>query len=204
MVDWFRGFGDIPGVEFEGSPGVDRRQLPGHDAAPELHVFELEGRRRESLWWPAPGGGGSASPVHHRAFGDSRDLPTSRLLKNVYEGLELPGEPSDYHFLIQGCANELWGRRRQEPEVLEKVERLCWLDIRLIEARLDAVSDEFSDEPRFYQVLAFAILINMYEREGFLHEALDVAERAARFGQVNEAQDRLLERIAAAEAEDAE
>jgi len=128
-------------------------------------------------------------------------VPTSRLLRNVYEGLELPGEPSDYHFLVQGCANELWGRRRQEPEVLDKVEQFCLFDLRLIEARPDAVSDEFSDEPRFYRVLAFAILINIYQREGFLHEALDVAERAARFGQENEAQDRLLERIAAVEAE---
>lgn len=203
MVDWFRRFGDIPGVEFEGSPGVDRSQLPGHNATPELHVFELEGRRRESLWWPVVGGGGSASPVHSRAFGDSRDVPTSKLLQNVYEGLELPGEPSDYHFLIQGCANELWGRRRQEPQVLEKVEELCWLDIRLIEARPETVSDEFSNEPRTYRVLTFAILINMYQREGFLYEALDVAERAARFGQGDEAQHRLLERIAAVEAEDA-
>lgn len=153
------------------------------------------------LWWPAEGGGGSASPAHGRAFGDLRGAPTSDLLKGCYQGLELPGEPGDYHFLIQGCAKELWGRRRQEPEVLENVEKLCWLDVYLIEARPDAVSDEFSDVPKFFSVLTFAILIELYEREGFLFDAFDVAERAARYGQGLEARERLAERIAAVENE---
>jgi hypothetical protein len=124
------------------------------------------------------------------------------LVQNVYEGLELPGEGTDYHFLIQGCAKELWGRRRDEPDVLEEVERLCWLDIQLVESLPEAVMDEFSDEPRFYQVLSFDILIDLYEREGFLHEALEVADRAARHGQGFADRDRLAERIAAVETED--
>jgi len=150
VVDWFRRFGDIPGVTYEPPSGVDRRRLSGHDAVPETQVFDFEGKRRETLRWPAGGGGGSASPAHGRAFGDSRDASTADLLKNVYQGLELPGEPSDYHFLIQGCADELWGRRRQEPKVLGEVEKLCWLDVQLIQARPDAVSDKFGEEPRFY------------------------------------------------------
>src|SRR6266849_409834 len=129
MDRWFSRFGDIPGVEFEGSPGVDRRKLTGHDAVPQVHVLQHEGRRQEALRWVSNGGWGSASPVHSRAFGEPRDMPAAKLLQNVYEGLELPGEPSDYHVLIERSVRELWERKRQNPEVLEQLERLCWLDL---------------------------------------------------------------------------
>ena len=55
---------------------------------------------------------------------------------------------------------------------------------------------------KFYRVLSFSILIDLYAREGFLREALDVAERAARYGQGLEARDRLAERVASVENED--
>lgn len=183
-------------------PAIERRRLPGHDAVPEVHVHEFDGKRRESLWWPEKQGGTSASPAHGRAFGDSRDVRASSMLQNVYEGLELPGEPSDYHFLIQSCASEMWKRRREEPEMLEEVERLCKLDIQLVQARPDAVSDQYSEQPTFYAILAFGILIDMYDREGQLAEALEVAESAARFGQAEKERIELKERIAAVENED--
>lgn len=203
MIDWFRRFGDIPGVTYDTPSGLDPKKLPGYGVVPEIHDFEFEGKSRLTLSWPAKSGGGSASPAHGRAFVDSREASSAEVLKNCFEGLELPGEPGDYHFLIQGCASALWGRRRQEPDVLNEVEKLCWLNIQLIQVRPDAVSDGFSDEPRFLHVSAFSILIDLYQREGFLREALDVAERAARYGQLD-TRDRLAERIAAVENEDCE
>jgi hypothetical protein len=202
MVDWFPRFSDIPGISFGGTPGVDPRRLEGYGVVPEVQVHEFDGKRREALWWPEKGGGGSASPTHGRAFGDSRGVTTGALLKNVYEGLELPGEPSDYHFLLQGCASELWKRRREEPDVLDEVEKLCKLDIQLVHARPDAVQDQYSEEPVFYAILSFGILMDLYEREGNLTEALEVAELAARFGQGEKERTDLLERIAAVENED--
>jgi hypothetical protein len=178
MDQWFSRFGNIPGVKFEGSPGVDRRELPGHDA--------VQPRR------------GSASPVHSRAFAELRDMPTAKLLQHVNEGLELPGAPGDYHFLIEGCTRELWARQRQEPEVLEHVERLCRLNLQLIEACPDAIRDE---KTHFAGVLSFYILIRLYEGEGSLREALEVAEQAVRLKQCEQDRQRLLERIAAVEGE---
>jgi hypothetical protein len=202
VADWFPRFGDIPGIDFEPARGINPSRLRGHDVVPEVHVDEFEGKRRERLWWPTKSGGGSASPAIERAFTESRHVSSAALLKRVYEGLELPGEPGDYHFLIQGYANELWGRRRQEPGVLGDVEKLCWLDVRLIEARPDTVMYQSTDGSTFFGVAAFSILINLYQREGSLREALDVAERAARYGQGQEDRDRLAERISAVERED--
>lgn len=199
MVRWFRRFGDIPGVTYETPSGLDPKKLPGYGVVPKIDVFEFEGKRRQTLSWPGYGG---ASPAQRRLEGDFTTVPAREILTNCLEGLELPGQPSDYHFLIQGCASGLWGRRR-EPDFLDDVEKLCWLDIQLIQACPDTFRNEFSDEPRFPLVLTFSILIDLYEREGFLREALDVAERAARYGQLD-ACDRLAKRITAVENEDRE
>jgi hypothetical protein len=202
MVDWFRRFGDIPNITFEGAPPVDPKRLRGYGVVPEIQGHDFDGKRRETLWWPENGGGTSASPAHGRAFGDSRDVTAAKLLKNVFEGLELPGEPSDYHFLLQGCATELWKRRREEPDVLDEVEKLCKLDIQLVQARPDAVTDQYGEEPKFYSILTFGILMDLYQREGFLTEALEVAELAAHYGQGDKGRIDLLERVAAVEIED--
>ena len=203
MLQWFPRFGDIPAMVYEPLAWVDRGRIPGHDAVPEAHSTSLVERRIESLWWPtgSDGGGSSASPAHGRAFGEMRDASPDDLIRNVYEGLELPGEPADYHFLIQGSAGQLWARRREEPRVIGEVEKLCWLDIRLVEAWPDAASNQYSDEGEFYVILSFGTLIEIYEREGFLAEALEVAELAARYGQGDEARERLIQRIEAVENE---
>jgi hypothetical protein len=45
------------------------------------------------------------------------------------------------------------------------------------------------------------LLIGLYEREGFLREALEVAEMAVRYGQEDRLRNQLVERIQAVEAE---
>jgi hypothetical protein len=119
----------------------------------------------------------------------------------MYEGLELPGEPSDYHFLIQHAAEELWRRGRDEPDLLSAAESLCWLDIGLIEARPDAASDVVDGKRRFYSITAFRLLIQLYEGKGDLADALRVAEVAADCGQCEDARQRLLWRTGAIDAE---
>ena len=128
------------------------------------------------------------------------------MLKRLWEGLELPGEPSDYHFAIQGAAGALWARRAAEPEVLAWFEHLSWLDLRLVQAVPDAVRDEFAGahpgRQEFFSVSAFHSLISLYSREGLLQEALEVAQLAQRFGQGEDALADLEERFAALRAED--
>lgn len=202
-MEWFRRFGDIPGIQYAGDPRVDRSKLAGHDDVPKVIRYEFDGKRQQAFSWPLKGGSGSASPAHrHRSIEDGTATP-AELLLNTLEGLELPGVASDYHFIIQGCAERLWARRREERQVFEIVESLCWLDIRLIEARPTAISLELGGKPSFFRVIAFQRLIDLYEREGFLKKALDIAIRAAAFQQGDIYAVRLRERIAALEAEDA-
>lgn len=206
MPDWFRRFEDIPGVLYTLREQIDRSSLLGCEDVPEVHTFCFDGQPKETLWWPARSGGlgGSASPAHYRAFSafrDTRDVPAAALLRNVSEGLELPGESTDYHFLIQGCAAELWSRCRKEPHLVGEVERLCWLDIGLIQARPDAASDVTDGERHFYSITGFWTLIELYERKGDLAEALKVAEIAAAHGQCEDARQRLLWKTGARENE---
>ena len=197
-IEWFPRFGNIPGISYIRPQSVDASRLPGFGAVPELQVYDFDGKRLESLLWSYEGITTSASPAQaHEGSGDD----SAGLLEACYEGLELPGGSSDYHFLIQGTASQLWKRRRQEPDTLEHVERLCWLDVELVEACPQAITNEYSHEPTFYQVETFGLLINLYEREGFLREALDVAERAARSGQGFDVRDQLAARVAAVDSE---
>jgi hypothetical protein len=118
------------------------------------------------------------------------------------EALELPGQTSDYHFAIQGCGEMLWKNRREEPWGIQEMERLYWLDIRLIEAHPETISFEREGKRSYFQVAAFDRLVYLYRREGYLHEALIVAKRAVKFDQQEGTLEELQQRIAALESED--
>jgi hypothetical protein len=201
---WFQRFGDIPGVSYSTPAGIDRRRLPEASTRPRVHTYDGD----QHLSWPGVEGSGiistSASPAHERAFGtDLAGMSTAAILQHLGETLELPGEPTDYHFAIQGVLEALWKRHRMEPAVLETMERLAWLDLSLAQARPEAVSTDIQGERRFYAVLAFQYLITLYEREGAVREALEVAELAVRYGQQQAKHDELVDRLAALDAEEA-
>ncbi|MDQ6945327.1 MAG: hypothetical protein M3256_03440 [Actinomycetota bacterium] len=202
-VDWFRRLADVPDVGYQGSPGIDPGTLKGHAVEPTLGEFPSDVRvddlaRKQYLSWPS-----GSSPAHERAIFDQKHMSTEEVLRNIAEALELPGQPRDYHFAIQLAAEALWNRRRAEPEVLDEVERLCWLDIRLVEALPSTIRVEPISDGTFAMVAAFKILVTLYEREGAIREALEVAVLAEGFGQHAEKAEELRERLAVLEAEDA-
>jgi len=199
---WFPRFGDIPGIDYAPPTPTNRSSLPGHNARPTVSHFEFDGRRRESLSWPSKDGTTSQSPAsQHQSAIVGKGSSPSDLLRNLSEVLELPGVLSDYHFAIQGCAGALWGGRRDHPGVLAAVERLSWLNIRLLETQPNFFWDG-DDKKTWPAVAAFGYLIRLYSREGHLREALDVATRAVRFNQLQSDRDSLQQRLAVIEAEE--
>lgn len=195
---WFRRLADVPQIHYPGSPGVVRNSLPGHNTVPEIDRYGFDG-----LMWPKGNDGStSASPARgwepsHRAGEAKADF----ILRRMYEKLELPGTLSDYHFAIQGCHDELHDQIRQAPSVLEEIERLCWLDIRLIEYYPETITWEYEGKREFASVSAFHRLIDLYLNEGYVAEAINVAGIAERFGQRGYEAERLRERVAMLEAE---
>jgi hypothetical protein len=204
MTEWFRRLADIPDVGYTSDARVKRSMLPGHDTVPSLNVYTFEGKRLESLSWPTANDQTSQSPasLHARAASSPAPVdPSGVVLQCLHEVLELPGIASDYHFAIQGCVEELWKRRHQEPGIFSEVERLCWLDIRLVEARPETITYEREGNVAYAGVSAFGRLVDLYSHEGFLSEALEVAERGARLNQKTPVVE-LRERIAHIEAEE--
>ena len=200
---WYPRYGDVPGIDHTTPVGVDRSRLAGHDAVPTVQVLDFNGRRNESLWWPTKGGSSTQSPA--RAYETSRsseNLLSRNLIHTLYEALELPGILTDYHFAIQGCAEKLWKRRRHEPNLLSDFETICWLDVHLLEACPDQFLLNDGDANFWPVMLSFGFLIRLYTREGYLHEAFDVATRATHFQQYQPEQDSLKQRIAALVAEE--
>lgn len=195
--EWYERLADVPGVNYEPPLAIDRRMLPGHDSRPQRDVYAYDGEKRESWWWPLPDDGvTSASPASEHAAELFAEKSAARILRRLYEALELPGRIADYHYALHSAADALYRLRLEEPQVLSEVERLCWADVRLVEAHPEAVGFDEEGESRFYAIPAFERLILLYEREGYLAEALDVAERAARFEQAHAVRERLAAKLA--------
>lgn len=107
------------------------------------------------------------------------------LVRSVWEGLELPGTASDYHFLLQGAVAQLWSRRRTEPAGLRMVETFGYLDLALIEAVPQTVWRNDGDRNGgFLRITSFEHVLTLLEREGALREALALSRCAQRFGEV--------------------
>ncbi len=179
-MDWFRRLADVPGVPYEGSLSIDRSKLDGYDSEPTVSEFEFGGEVHRSLHWATPEGSTSASPVHRRAFAAKDAASPGAELRRLEETLELPGTLSDYHFAIQGTCQAVFDQRRRDFALLEEVERLCWLDVALIEAHPGVAEYE---PGKFFRVVGYELLMRLYEGEGYFAEALEVAERSTRLGQ---------------------
>lgn len=191
-LEWYRRFGDIPGISYETPGGLSPQRLRGHGLMPELLRYESGA----SLWW----GDTTQSPASAHAIFDSSRGSANSIVRRLHEVLELPGTASDYHFALADAVGTLFGLRAAEPSALEAMERFCWLDIELIEARPDAFLYEDADgRTAYYGFPTMSRLITLYSTEGYLREALEVVEKAERFGQADGQREKLTARLAAIE-----
>ncbi|HEU4407789.1 MAG TPA: hypothetical protein VFS43_21170 [Polyangiaceae bacterium] len=180
-VLWFRCFADVPGVGYPGDP-QRRSRLPERDFVPELDRRISRREREPSLRWPASDDEyPSGSPVYRLASELDPAESSAQVRERVLSALELPGEVKDYHFALQGAAELLYKRRRQEPENLAFVEWLAWFNVRLVEAYHELFLTSHQGQTYYLQVFALGFLLKLHEREGYWHEALALAERFSRF-----------------------
>lgn len=149
--------------------------------------------------WLTAEGRTSATPASRHVPFESRG---AELVARVWEALELPGSAMDYHFVLQGAVDRLWSSRRSDPASLEQLEVFALLDLELMEAAPQAISFDAADSPAaFVRVSSVPRLIGLLEREGAFTDALTLARRLARFGQGEDAVDRLSEKTRALVAE---
>src|SRR5207245_3306124 len=101
---------------------------------PNISTYSINGKSRVSVMWDM-GNGGSTSQSPAAAWGNfgPMDIPWPAVLRRLFEALELPGSVSDYHTAIWRTFDALWDRRRQDPDILPELERLCLLDLKLME-----------------------------------------------------------------------
>jgi len=201
---WFPRFAEIPGIRHEPPKGLDFSHLRWRGLVPEISYYDFDGQKRKSMMWTYGGTTTSAAPAKgwttEPRRGESRALTA---LRQVYETLELPGTLSDYHFALQGARDELRKYITQESWVLSEIEKLCRLNIQLVDKYPETISYERDGELFFYSVTMFHTLIKLYENEGYLREALEVAKIAVRFENVrSNIVEELQERIKLMESED--
>ncbi len=191
---WYPRFGDIPGVSYGTPAGLIVEKLAGSGMQPTTRRYETS----VSLDW----GNTSRSPASQHAEYNDTSASVARITRRLEEVLELPGTASDYHFALLVGADSLYRRRFAEADALPAVERFCWLDIQLIEARPDAFMVDASKSGDYYRFPTLSRLITLYSTEGYLREALGIVEKTERFGQAEGHREKLLTRIAMVETED--
>lgn len=190
---WYPRLADVPGLDFAGSPGVDRSKLRQANKRPT--------KEYGSLFWETPDGGTSAAPASEHVA-SSRDLTTRMLVKRTWEALELPGLVSDWHFLLMNTARVLWNQRSVEPEFLAECETFCRLDLQLVTLFPQQFAFEKRDDGREYvSIPTFPTLVKLLRGLDDLDGALEVARTGARFNpdaldrHVAELEALLLERV---------
>jgi hypothetical protein len=196
--EWFRRMGDIPGLDYTSPVPIDRRSLPDHDKEPEVRRYDFDGEPQVTVSWglreiSEPGAAyedkvwsplGSPASEHLRDLLEEGARPTSeQLLSRLWEALELPGAADDYHGALERVVTRLRTRSYWEPAVMETVEALAWLDIRLMQAYPSIVIIDHPEAVRpYWGAQAFTTLHNTYVAEGFLRDALAVCELELEFG----------------------
>lgn len=198
---WFRSFAEVPGVGYPGDP-QRRARLHDRNVVPEVRAYNFDGQKTVSLMWRTAEGSTSASPARRLGCDDIRGESSAHTRERVLSALELPGELMDYHFLMQSAAESLYKRRRHEPQQLAFVEWLAWFDVRLVETH-ESLFRISPDKEEYLSVFALDFLSGLHEREGYLQEALALAERFSRFRRNQDAITQLRARVAQLRAEHA-
>jgi hypothetical protein len=196
--EWFHRMGDIPGLGYTAPVPIDRASLPDHDKEPELRRYDFDNEPRvlvdwglretsepdaayeDKVWTPL----GSPAIEHLREVLDDGARPTSeQLLRRLWEALELPGAADDYHHALERVGRRLRTMSYWEPAVMENVEALAWLDIRLMRTYPSIVIIDHPEAARpYWGADAFNTLHDIYVAEGFLRDALAVCELELEFG----------------------
>lgn len=173
---WYRRLAEIPGIGYPGDLEL-HRSLPQARLTARIERYDFDDRKKEYLHWDTPEGSWSGSPAHALAFESFDGEKPAKTRNRVLTGLELPGTPSDYHFLIQGAHEHLWSVRREHPDQYPMIEWLCQLDLRLIEVEPSTLWAGDDAGSGFLQALAFDRLLGLYATEGFETEMVETARR---------------------------
>lgn len=180
---WYERIGNIPHFDHRSPFHIDRESLEDHDLQP---VPETLNYQLGQVMWARPGSEPRLAPVtafYRTLYADER--PYEPVVRRLFEVLELPGEPIEYHRAIGEVLTRL--DESNESVYCEYAdlltEFLCWLDIRLLLACKEEMTFDDRSEPTTPVTAAFSILIVRYLDEGWLAGAIEVAEAAERFGQ---------------------
>ncbi len=175
MPQWFPRFGDIPEIEYRCPVEIDTTTLPQHATHPGRNGF-----------WPVtdvPGSSTTASPARQRFNQLAQQSPDPNASQyRAAEALELPGYLTDYALILSRAIAELWVLRARAGWIPEALERWCRLGFRLAaiyQENPSAFAETLFDSPG---VVGASTLIELYSREGYLLEAIEIAEHAASLG----------------------
>jgi len=182
--EWFRAFGEIPGLTWSPLVPVEVARLPGSQAKPVEDAYGIR--------WVLPGGG-QVSPTNILATPAMAQLSSGRdraeattaeeVARTTCEALSLPGERRDYHSILWDGWRTLWTCRRDDLRAFRWIEALCQADIALIELDPGLVFDDSSEERDALRVAPpYRQLSALYQREGAIAAGVAIERRCEDIG----------------------
>jgi len=208
---WAESFADIDGISWDPLVPIDRSSLLGIDSRPTVErLAGLSGDSYEHVTWSdergeLPEEGSSPASQHERHFESDSDLAPRTIAKRVSEMLTLPGSRSDYHFGMLQAWEALYAARRRDGRVFDWIESLCLADIELMEQGPELVfaEDHWNNLDQGYPIFpAFQRLSSLYQREGYLADAVEIEKRCAALGAARPVGEEAIERQKALLEED--
>lgn len=187
QILWFKSISEIPGINWEPLILIDRQQLKHAESFMKVEDSELSDRK--NIWWYDKDGkpfNNSWSPSHNEWGKISDEMSIDRTVKVISTALILPGTPSDYHFGITSAVEILYKKRKESEKAIDLVEKLCLLDISMIEslpqiAEPKNYNDDHWNPGQFPVHPSYRRLITIYMKEGLLEDAVDLEKRLISF-----------------------
>lgn len=175
-VQWFSSLGTIPGIQ-----------------VPPLGEADFGAGRLPKTKGPPPAIAVGKSPAWHVAFKTNwNELSPMAVAGAVESALEMPGEAGDYYFVMLSATEALWTHRAEHPWFRFYIERLCRLQIQVLEVK----PADLKLGVDFNTTVAFPRLARLLEEDGRLSEAIGVAVLGTTYGETTTRGARLSKKLA--------
>ncbi|TMK99475.1 MAG: hypothetical protein E6G34_02735 [Actinobacteria bacterium] len=170
MIEWFERLGDVPGITWQPRAEADSRLIGARPVVREKRVegdsgigwVDAQGQPLADEWvW-------RDSPVT-LAIEGYFEAPAERRLRLALAALEVPGTRADFSEALGYAQQAVEQQARPDYTLLES---LLSAHVQLVLADPSGVVGERRQLDRAGQPLA--LLLNLYQREGFLREAAGV------------------------------
>jgi hypothetical protein len=179
--EWFRAFGEVPGINWASPVAVSVRPplttaRPVVEREPDFTFVRWVDEQGQRL----PDRFGFGSPASTLGHADLDQETTVAVVTRATNALSLPGTRGDYFQVIESTMFDLWRLDDGDPTRNGWLEHVAWLGVELLRAGIEQAVVPVNAPPERRQdylkmaARPYSTLVDLYRRDGYLREAASV------------------------------